>query len=124
MSRSPVVLNLNGAKGHAKAIKVGDSYSHPITYEFPDGSPIDKGPPLSWLSQIRTKPLSPLIVATFTVTVSGAFNNIVTISLTDDETKLLDPGEYHWDLEETNPGVSVWTKAEGVAIVKSDVSRL
>jgi hypothetical protein len=126
MSKSPVVIHLNGAKGHAKPIRVGDTYHHPITYVDGAGAPIDKGAPIVWLAQIRSSYRSPLIVATFDVVVSGAFDNIVSINLTEDVTLLLEPGSYVWDLEQRTPGVpddEVLTKVEGDAIIKSDVSR-
>lgn len=72
------------------------------------------------LAQIRETTETETVLQYLTVAVSGAGSDIVTLSLTPDETALLDPGEYVWDFQ-PDPDSETWLK--GDVTVEGDVSR-
>ena len=121
MSAAPAVLNLNG-DGYAAPIRRGDTYSHPFTFVTSAGAAIDKSA-CTFRAQIRDLPGdAAAATASFTVALSGAGSNVVTISMTATQTAQLAPGTYAWDLEETT-GSTVVTRVAGEAVISQDVSR-
>ncbi len=72
------------------------------------------------LAQIRETTEATDVLIEFTVEVSGADDDLVTLSLTPDETATLDPGEYVWDFQ-PDPDAETWLK--GAVTVEGDVSR-
>jgi hypothetical protein len=72
------------------------------------------------LAQVRTDTESGDVVIELTVTVTGDDDEIVTLSLTPEETTTLDPGEYVWDFQ-PDPDAETWLK--GAVTVEGDVSR-
>lgn len=122
MSAAPAVCDLNGEDAQAAPIRRGDTYSHSFTFVTEAAAAIDKSAS-TFRAQVRDQPGdSSTAVASFTVAVSGAGNNVVTISLTAVQTAQLAPGLYGWDLEETASG-TVTTRLAGEALVTQDYSR-
>jgi hypothetical protein len=75
---------------------------------------------LDALAQVRTDTEAADVVIEFTVAVSGDDDEIVTLSLTPEETATLEPGEYVWDFQ-PDPDAETWLK--GAVTVEGDVSR-
>lgn len=75
---------------------------------------------LDALAQIRATPDSEDVLAEFAVEVSGADDNIVTLSLTAEDTAALPPGTLRWDFQ-PNPDSETWLV--GPVHVDADVSR-
>ena len=121
MATSPGALHLTGERDAAPAIRRGDDYGLPITFVDDAGVAVSFAG-VTFLAQIRPGPTSTTVVETFTVTVSGAGNNIVTITLTAAETSVLEAGKHVWDLQGTAGGV-VTTWLAGRAYIDNDVSR-
>ena len=120
MSIAPAPLHLDGSTGGAAPIRRGDDYSHAITWVTDVPAAIDKSA-VTILAQLRLTADS-AVVATFGSTVTGAGNNVVTLTLADTVTDDLVPGHYVWDYQETEGGV-VTTRLAGRAVVTADVSR-
>lgn len=120
MSVAPAILHLNGAQRQAAPIRRGDTYSHTFSFVDAAGTPIDKSTS-TFLAQIRPTP-DGTVTETFAVTVGGTGSNVVTVALTAEETAMLTPGVYVWDLQETAGGVTV-TRLAGKVTVTADVSR-
>lgn len=122
MSAAPAVLDLNGEEDQAAPIRRGDTYSHAFTFVTAAAAAIDKSAS-TFRAQLRDLPGdASSAVVSFTVAVSGAGSNVVTISLTATQTAQLAPGVYGWDLEETAAGV-VTTRLAGEAVVSQDFAR-
>jgi len=121
MSVNPGHLDLNGKHGQAPALRCGDTYDHPLTFVDSNGAAIDKST-ATFMSQIRPSETSEIIIADFGIAITGAGNNVVTISLDATLTAPLIPGKYVWDLQETI-GLTTVTRLAGEAVVESDVSR-
>lgn len=117
----PATLHLNGRRNHGDPIYKGDDFSHVIEFEDSDGTPISKAT-VTILSQIRETAASTEVIATFTSDVSGAGNNVVTLSLDAATTTALPTGNFYWDYQETESGV-VQTRLKGQCIIEQDVSR-
>jgi hypothetical protein len=109
---------VDGEFRHPPAIRRGDTYSAPIVINE-NGAPLNVSAS-TWRAQLRS--LDGVLIIAFTVVVTGAGGNVVTISLTKTQTEALVPGNYQWDLEETVAG-AVDTWAGGDARVDPDISR-
>jgi hypothetical protein len=107
------------------ALVRGDPVSIPVTLTV-DGSPFDASG-FTWRAQIRDGFDGPLVVA-FTTTVGtpagGAVPNQITLSLTDDEARLLETGMV-FDLEQldgTGNTIRTWWICTRL-VVQLDVSK-
>jgi hypothetical protein len=96
----------------------GDPWSVPFSSVL-DGEP-EPVVAADALAQMKadTEDADPVIE--FTVTVTGDDDEIVTLSLTPEETATLSPGEYVWDFQ-PDPDSETWVR--GVVVVDPDVSR-
>jgi hypothetical protein len=123
VSYAPASLDLNGRRNQAQPIRCGDDYVHVFTFVTGDEPPVPINKTGStWLAQIRKFATSSAVIAEFTVTVTGADSNLVSIILSETQTALLEPGEYVWDLQEIS-GSSTITCLAGEVLVEPDVSR-
>lgn len=118
----PVTLHLNGKTNQADFIYMGDTYTHQFTFEDLQGNPIDKSAK-AYVAEIRKRRSSDAAVGTFSTAISGASNNIVTITMTAATTAAITPDNYVWDLRETE-GATVLTICTGDALVVDDVSAI
>jgi hypothetical protein len=121
VSAKPAVLHLNGGPGMAAPIRHHDDYAHTLIFRDAAGAAIDKSAS-TFLAQLRTQPKSSVIVATFTIAVTGAGFNVVTWSLTDAQATAIPAKRYAWDLHESGVDGDI-TRVEGIAIVNENVSR-
>jgi hypothetical protein len=104
------------------SLKVYVYRGDPVSFSF--SSTLDDAPEsvveAAALAQVRTDTESADVVIEFTITVTGDDDEIVTLSLTPEETTTLDPGEYVWDFQ-PDPDAETWLK--GAVTVEGDVSR-
>jgi len=120
MGFEPARVDFTGRRPEHPPIRRGDVWSHAFTFYDDDGTtPLPMGASGDWLCQIRPDTEDPVTVAV-TVVVSGASSNIVTLSLTKVQTAALTPGDYVYDAQKTNDGI---TWIEGAIVVVPDVSR-
>lgn len=127
--RKATPKNPTPAPGHSSAIYRGDSYEHVLEF----WSDTEKTEPFvftgTFRAQIREERLdqadvedpSPAPVAVFNCELSGPGPNVVTISLTPEQTLSL-PVSGFWDLQEEN-GERVTTILAGKVKVLDDVTR-
>ncbi len=76
----------------------------------------------TYAAQLRTNPDISTVSATATCTVTDGANGVMTVVFSATSTALLSPGNYYWDLQETN-GTVVTTVLAGTVVVLADVTR-
>lgn len=113
------------AVGQSAQIYRGDSYAHVIEF-WNDAEETDPFAITGTVTaQIKTARLTSdadgTVLAAFTCAVSGAGNNIVTISLTPEQTEDL-PAAAYWDLQVLD-GTTITTLLTGKVKVWGDVTR-
>src|SRR5688500_6361273 len=113
------------AAGTSAQVYRGDTYSHVLEF-WNDVAQTDPfaitGMVTAQIKVARlTSDVDGTVLAAFTCAVSGAGNNIVTISLTPEQTEDL-PDSAYWDLQVTNGGV-ITTLLTGKVKVWGDVTR-
>lgn len=102
----------------------GDSYVHEVRLVDGDGDAIDITDNRSYTAQIRRKPDDTTAVATFSCTITSGSGGKVTMSLASSTTASLTPGNYVYDLVETNTAAgTVLTLMRGTVTVEHDVTR-
>ena len=114
----PAQFDLDGQPNQGPAIRVGDRYSFPFQFiddETEQPFPVD----VTWVAKVGDIQ-NQLVVVEFTCTVSGDDDNVVTITLTAEQTAELVPGKYAWDLKDTDND-DTWV--EGKVRIDADVSR-
>jgi hypothetical protein len=109
-------------------IDQGADWYFTITYENPDGTPINLTG-YTAASQLRSLPNSPTAVLTLTTENSGiaitAVTGEVALHATADQTEVIDEGNYFYDVEiysPANPPV-VTRLVQGQIIVSAEVTR-
>lgn len=118
MSIYPATLNFNGKSNQGAPLYIGDDFYHQFTFIDGAGDPIDKSG-ATYVAQVKRSKTGN-VVAEFDVTVSGDDNNIVELFMSHENTILLDPGTYTWDLQETDD--LVLTRVAGILVAKRGVS--
>ncbi len=112
--------------GHSSQIYRGDTYAHVIEFWEDEAETDPFAITGTVTAQIKTARLTSdddgTVLAAFTCAVSGAGNNIVTISLTPTQTEDLPVGSLYWDLQVLNAGV-ITTLLTGKVKVWGDVTR-
>ena len=114
----PAEFDLNGQPDQGPAIRCGDRYSFPFRFiddETEAPFPVD----VVWTARVGD-PETQLIAVEFTCDVTGDEDNVVTITLTAEQTAALVPGSYVWDLKDSDND-DTWV--EGRVRVDPDVSR-
>lgn len=102
----------------------GDSYVHEVRLVDDDGDAIDITSNRSYTAQIRSKPDDTTPVATFSCAITSGSGGKVTMSLSAETTADMTPGNYVYDLVETNTAAStVLTLMRGTVTVEHDVTR-
>lgn len=113
VTQVPAVVNL--------ACYAGDDFSFDLPVVNPDASLTDFTG-ATFLSQIRQRPESTTVAATFAVTAgSGATSNVLTLKLLGADSQLLG-GAYVWDCQVTYASTAVSTVAAGGISILPDVS--
>ena len=98
-----------------------------VTYENPDGTPIDITDYTAAL-QLRSLPNSPIYVLSLAtggdgITIDGEAGQ-VNIHATAEQTGAIDEGNYFYDLEITTPNTGVVTRlVQGQTVVSAQVTR-
>ena len=116
------------AVAYNTVIDQGADWYFTITYENPDGTPINITG-YTAACQLRSLPNSPSAVLTLTtanagIAITGA-TGLVSIRATATQTGLIDEGDYVYDLEITAPapGSVVTRLIQGQATVSAQVTR-
>jgi hypothetical protein len=99
----------------------GDNFAHTVTITNTAGSAIDVSG-RTYTSQLRRYPDSSTVAATFTVSMASAVTGVVVFSLANTVTASLDPGPYHYDIQQNNGG-TLTTLLAGRATLAADVTR-
>ena len=99
----------------------GDTYTHEVRLLDGDGEPINIIGRV-YTAQIRSKPNDTATVATFSCNILDSGQGKVAMSLDSATTAALTPGNYVYDLVETN-GSNVLTLMRGSVSVEHDVTR-
>lgn len=76
----------------------------------------------TYAAQLRTNPDISTISATATCSVTDGANGVMQAVFSATSTAALSPGQYYWDLQETN-GAIVTTILSGTVTVLADVTR-
>jgi hypothetical protein len=102
----------------------GDSYVHEVRLVDDDGDAIDISSDRTYAAQIRRKPDDTSTIATFSCSITSGSGGKVTMSLSAETTAAITPGNYVYDLVETNTaaGTSL-TLMRGTVTVEHDVTR-
>jgi hypothetical protein len=77
----------------------------------------------TYAAQLRSTPDISAIAATATCTITDGSNGVMAATFAATDTADLDPGNYYWDLQETNGSV-ITTVLAGTVTVLADVTRL
>lgn len=99
----------------------GDDWSIPGTLESGGTAVNLTGATIT--SMIRPNVESSTLTETFTVTVNSAAAGTLTLSLTDAETQVIDPGTYAYDIQVVIAGVTTTYGEGSKLIVKGDATR-
>lgn len=118
----PLYLPIRIEQGETKIIPL-----HVIDY---DGLDVDLTG-YTFAAQIRRKPSSATITATFSYAITDAANGLVQLSLTAAQTSAITCGDtetepaslYYWDAFATSPGAKVTKLAHGEITVIAQVTR-
>jgi hypothetical protein len=108
VTQLPAVINIT--------CYAGDDLSFSLPMTNSDGTDTDLTSAVI-LAQVRQRPETPAIVATFSSAVTG---NVITLTLAGTDSQGLS-GVYVWDCQVTNAG-AVYTPAAGAITVNPDVS--
>lgn len=101
----------------------GDSYVHELRLRDGDGDPINLAN-RSYTAQIRRKADDTSVVATFVCTVANVNTGNVTLTLPKNVTAGITPGNYVYDVVETNTSTGTeLTLMRGPVTVEKDVTR-
>lgn len=106
-------------------IDQGADWFFNVTYENPAGTPVNITGYTAAL-QLRSLPQSPDAVLSLTtgsgITITGA-TGLVAIHATANQTRIIDEGDYYYDLEITSNSGIVTRLVQGQAIVSAEVTR-
>lgn len=119
----PTATSTEPAAGQSAAIVRGDTYAHLLTFTDDADAPFAITGDVA--AQIRAAKLTSdtagVPLASFACVVSGAGDNLVTISLTSEQTLDL-PASAFWDLQVDDSG-TITTLLSGKVKVANDVTR-
>jgi hypothetical protein len=99
----------------------GDDYVHTLYFTDTQNPPQPHDlSDFTFKAQIRDRPeMATVVLATFTVDISGAADGVIVISLNPAQTRI-QPG--HWDLE-VSDGANTQTWLKGKVLVEGDVTQ-
>jgi hypothetical protein len=103
------------------SITRGDTETVVVNITTDGSTPIDVTG-RTYRAQLRSTKESTVVSASFTCTITNAFEGQVSCVLSAVSTATLVPGTYYWDFEENNGGV-ITTIIAGTVTVLADVTR-
>ena len=107
-------------------IDQGADWFYNVTYSQPDGTPVNLTGYTAAM-QLRSFPNDPNAVLTLTSSAGITIDPLVgTLELhaTNEQTAVIDEGNYYYDLEITAPGTGIITRLiQGLAEVSAEVTR-
>jgi hypothetical protein len=97
-----------------------------VTYQNPNGTAVDLDGYTAAM-QVRSFPQSPTAVLTLTtdegIVITGN-TGLISLHATNEQTAIVDEGNYYYDLEITDPMTSIITRLiQGQAVVSAQVTR-
>lgn len=102
-------------------VRIGDTETVTLTIKNSAGNPVNITG-RTYTAQIRSKPDSSTVLATFTCTITNAAGGVVTATLSATTTAALTAQKAVWDLQEINGSV-VTTLIGGTVTIVKDVTR-
>jgi hypothetical protein len=100
----------------------GDDFTFTLTVTNPDGSAMNLTG-YAALAQVRSTQASSSPLCTFTTSIGGTSNNVVTLTLPHATSSTLPAGNAVWDCQVTSAGGIVTTLAGGQFILAAEVTR-
>jgi len=102
----------------------GDDWAIKLTITDDNNTPIDITNNVYWMTlKNQQADVDPGVIQTnITATGVDATNGIVVISFVDNETRLVEPGRYYYDVQEVDTSDNVYTLLLGKVKVLQDVT--
>ncbi len=99
----------------------GDDFVHEVRFVDSDGDPVS-AVGRTFASQVRRRWSDTTVEASFSVDTSNAANGVVVFTLSAATTTGLEPGEYRYDLQQTEAGRRL-TLLRGKFVVPGEITR-